>query len=53
MNKAESAKSKTIVKILLLITLILFYSATLYAEATGPLVKKENSAESILDMDTP
>lgn len=40
MVKAESAKSKTFVKILLLITLILFYSATLYAEATGPLVKK-------------
>jgi hypothetical protein len=38
--KAESAKSKTFVKILLLITLILFYSATLYAEATGPLLKK-------------
>ena len=40
MNKAESAKPKPIVKILLLITLILFYSATLYAETAGPLGKK-------------
>lgn len=33
-------KSKTIAKIIFLITLILFYSSTLYAETTGPLVKK-------------
>jgi len=39
-NKAESAKSKTIVKIILLITLILFYAATPYAETTAPLGKK-------------
>ena len=54
MNKAESAKSKTIVKIILLMALILFYSSTPYAETTAPLDKKgQNSAESILDIDTP
>ena len=34
--------------------LILFYSSTPYAETAAPLDKKgQNSAESILDMDTP
>ena len=40
MGKAESAKSKTIVKIILLIALILFYSAKPYAETAAPLDKK-------------
>lgn len=40
MNKAESAKSKTIVKIIFLITLILFYSAKPYAQTTVLLIKK-------------
>ena len=40
MGKAESAKSKTIVKIIPLITLILFYASTIYGETAGPLGKK-------------
>ena len=40
MKKTEPAKTKTIVKIVLLITLILFYTSTLYAETAGPLGKK-------------
>lgn len=40
MKKIESAKTKVIVKIVLLIILSLFYTATLYAETAGPLVKK-------------
>ena len=40
MKKTEPAKTKTIVKIVLLITLILFYTSTLYAETARPLGKK-------------
>ena len=40
MGKAESAKSKTIVKIILLIALILFYPGRPYAETAAPLDKK-------------
>lgn len=38
--KTESEKSKTIVKIISLITLILIYCPTIYAETSGPLAKK-------------
>ena len=40
MKKTEPAKTKTIVKIVLLKTLILFYTSTLYAETAVPLGKK-------------
>jgi hypothetical protein len=46
-KKVGSAKSKTIVKIILLITLILFYSATPYAEATTPLGNKGTKQRGI------